>query len=89
MEFDASIDLVAHQLPEGLPPPEATRRARAAVEALPGAGWISVEWCGHFPVAAAGWVRVYWRGRGEVMEGRSWRDLQAVIGAEVAAALAR
>jgi hypothetical protein len=89
MEFDASIELVADQLPEGLPLPEATRRARVAVETLPGAGWVSVAWCGHFPAVAAGWVRVYRRGRGEVMEGRSWRDLQAVIEAEVAAALAR
>jgi hypothetical protein len=57
MKFDASIDLVAGHLPEGLPPQEGVRRARGAVEAVPGAGWVSVEWCGHIP--AVKWIRLY------------------------------
>jgi hypothetical protein len=40
-EFDASIDLVVDQLPEGLPPPPG-----GDPEGTTGAGWISINCSG-------------------------------------------
>jgi hypothetical protein len=85
MEFDASIDLVADHLPKGLSSNEAVQRAREAVEALPGAGWISVEYCGDIP--SVRWIRLFQRGRGKVMEGGLWDQLQADVEATIAAAM--
>ncbi len=86
MEFDASIDLVASQVPDWLPPEDAVRRVREAVEALPGAGWVSVEWCGNAPHVR--WIRLYRPGHGAVMEGPPWDHLQARIEAVVGHAIA-
>lgn len=85
MEFDASIDLVADHLPEGLPSRDGVQRAREAVEALPGAGWISIEYCGHYPPGE--WIRLFRPGRGEVMEGGPWDQLRANVVATIAAAM--
>jgi hypothetical protein len=64
MDFEASIDLTTDVVPQ------AVERVRLAVEQLPGASWISVEWCGQMPSAKLPieWVRVYRRGRGGLME---------------------
>ena len=85
MEFDVSVDLVAGHLPQGLAPTDAVRRVRAAVEALPGAMWVSVEWCGDAP--AIRWLRLYRRGRGEEMKGDPWDRLRNEVKVAVAQAL--
>jgi hypothetical protein len=85
MEFDASLDLRADLVPDNLTPREAVELVRAAVEALPGAGWISVAWCGHCPPVP--WVRVYKPGRGEAMEGGEWDLIEARIKAAAMAAV--
>jgi hypothetical protein len=87
MEFDASIDLFADHLPDGLSSKEGVERAREAVEALPGAGWISVEYCGHYQPGE--WIRIFRPGRGEIMEGGLWDQLQANVAATVAEAMSK
>ena len=64
LQFDASVDLTEHNIPPGMPPTVAVERAREALRALTGAGWVSVEWCGGAP-AGASWARVYKRGSAE------------------------
>ena len=64
LQFDASVDLTEHNVPPGMPPAIAVERAREALEALTGAGWVSVEWCGGAP-AEASWARAYQRGSAE------------------------
>ena len=56
--FDASVDLTEHNIPPGMPPTIAVERAREALGALTGVGWVSVEWCGEAP-AEASWARAY------------------------------
>jgi hypothetical protein len=56
--FDASVDLTVHTVPGHLDPSQAVARVRAAVESLPGAGWVSVEWCGD-ATASLPWVTLY------------------------------
>ena len=58
LQFDASVDLTEQNIPPGMPPAIAVERAREALEALTGAGWVSVKWCGRAP-AEASWTRVY------------------------------
>ncbi len=64
LQFDASVDLTEHNIPPGMPPALAVERAREALGALTGAGWVSVEWCGGAP-AGASWARAYKRGSAE------------------------
>ena len=64
LQFDASVDLTEHNIPPGMPPALAVERAREALGALTGAGWVSVEWCGGAP-AQASWARAYKRGSAE------------------------
>ncbi len=56
--FDVSIGLLDEMVPAGLEPPEAVRRARAAVSALPGAGRVSADYSGLVPPGLP-WLRVY------------------------------
>lgn len=50
MTFDACIDLLARDVPRGMSAADAVRAVRQAVEALPGASWIDVEFLGEgFP----------------------------------------
>jgi hypothetical protein len=58
MDFDASIDLPTDVVASPIPLHQAADRVRLAVEQLPGAFWISVEWCGQMPSV------VYRRSRG-------------------------
>jgi hypothetical protein len=87
MDFDASIDLTTDVVPPHIPPHQAAERVRLAVEQLPGAFWISVEWCGQMPSLKQPieWVRVYRRSRGGIMEGRPWDAIKVDIKAKVAA----
>ena len=78
---------VADHLPTGLSSREGVQRAREAVETLPGAGWISVEYCGHYPLGE--WIRLFRRGRGEVMEGGPWDRLRADVAAAIAEAISK
>lgn len=61
--FDVCIDLTVHIVPAGISPAVAVARVREAVERVPGAGWISVEWCGDAP-ASAPWLRLFRQGNG-------------------------
>jgi hypothetical protein len=89
MDYDASIDLTTDVIPAHVPPLDAVGRVRTAVEKLPGAFWISVEWCGSLPPVQPPieWVRVYRRHRGNTMAGEPWDTIKADIKATVAAVL--
>ncbi len=56
--FDASNDLLDDTVPAGMSPPEAVQRVKAAVQALPVAGWTSVDYTGLVPPGLP-WLRVY------------------------------
>ena len=66
--FDASIDLTIHTVPPGTQPSVAVERVRDAVADLPGARWVSVEWCGDAP-ASLPWIAVYEPGNAVPMTG--------------------
>ena len=69
MQFDVSIDITEAILPPGSTiPPDAAERVGAAVRALPGAGWVSVEVCPGVPTGLP-WIAVYRLGRSERLEG--------------------
>jgi hypothetical protein len=87
MDWDCSIDLVsAHLEPGSAAPGDAVERVRAAVERLPGAGWISVAWCG--PLPASRWLRVYPRGMSMEPEGDEWTAIRDRVAATVSRVLA-
>lgn len=87
MDWDASIDIVAAHLEPGCSEPgEAVERVRQAVEQMPGAGRISVAWCG--PVPAIGWLRVYQPGRYLEPDGAEWERVRRQVKRTVALALA-
>jgi len=66
-EFDACIDLVAAIVPARFEPQVAVVLVRSAVERIPGANWISVEWCGNSPQTDS-FIRVFARGHGKIRE---------------------
>jgi hypothetical protein len=73
--FDCSIDLTKHHpVPADLAPSQAAELVRAAIEALPGARWVSVEWCGDTPPDLP-WLRVYALGDGREQSGGVWSEL--------------
>jgi len=79
LEFDACIDLNQHNTPAGIAGEEAVRRVRAAVEDLPGAAWVSVEWCAPSP-STLSWLRLFRRGDGrERTEEPAFQDLRERI----------
>jgi hypothetical protein len=87
MNWDASIDIGSAHLEPGCPAPgEAVQRVRQAVERMPGAGSISVAWCGAVP--AKGWLRVYPRGHYLEPEGPEWECVRRQVQRIVALALA-
>jgi len=61
------------------------RRVRRAVQRMPGAGSISVAWCGPSPVKA--WLRVYPRGQYLEPEGPEWEWVRRQVQRTVALAL--
>lgn len=82
MQFDVSIDLTDWLVPPGADPLAATNRVRSAVERLPGAGWVSVEWCGNTP-ADLPWLRLFRPGCAEVVVGGEWDALEQLVTAAV------
>lgn len=85
-EFDACIDLTVHNVPAGVPSDVAVSRVRAAVEKLPGAAWISVEWCGEAPESPL-WLRLFKAGNGQQQSGGAWDVLADKITATMRDAL--
>lgn len=76
LAFDALIDLNPGDLPAGLSREAAVAVVVAAVGALPGAGWISVEVHPRdIPVAA----RVFPAGTSTPQTGEAWRTLQIQV----------
>lgn len=63
MKFDASVDITDAMVPpsSGVPDTATLIRVRAAVAALPGAGWVSVERCAGTPDGLP-WLSVYGAG---------------------------
>jgi hypothetical protein len=87
MEWDASIDLVqAHLEAPSADPSQAVEAVRFAVQSLPGAGWVSVAWCGAMP--AVRWLRVFRPGSSVEQEGAEWATLKRRIESIVSRALA-
>ena len=84
--FDACLDLTVRVVPGGTPPKVAVERVRSAVQALPGAAWISVEWCGDAP-GESRWLRVFPEGEGAEQWDGTWADLRERITATVRHAL--
>ena len=82
--FDVCLDLTVRTVPEGMAPQIAVERVRSAIEALPGAGWVSVEWCGHAP---SRWLRVFPAGVGSEQEDGEWAELRERITATMQEAL--
>ena len=78
-KFDASIDLLTRLVPSDIPSAAAVERVRSAVERLPGANWISVEWCGDVP-GSPPWLRLY-------KSGGIWDELTHLIKATALHAL--
>ncbi len=86
MNWDATIDSVAAHLEPGRTTPgEAIERVRQAVERIPGAGAISVAWCG--PVPAKGGLRIYPHGQYLEPEGPEWESVRRQVQHTVAMAL--
>jgi hypothetical protein len=86
IEFDACIDLVG-EAARG-----AVHKVRAAVETLPGAAWISVEYCPDWPpeagtrpeaVATDRWITVWARGSSRPVSGPQWDALRERVRAVV------
>ena len=74
LRYDVSIDLTEAILSPGMPPSRAAELVRAAVRALPGAGWVSVEDCRGAPPGLR-WVTTSRRGarrRRAVVNGRAF-----------------
>ncbi len=87
MEWDASIDRVAAHLAPGIRVPgDAVDRVRAAVESLPGACWVSVEW--HDDIPAVRWLRVFWSGNSLEPDGPDWDALRRRIASTIEEVLA-
>ncbi len=87
MQWDASIDVVeAHLEAPEADPSQAVEAFRFAVQSLPGAGWVSVAWCGAMP--AVRWLRVFRPGSSVEQEGAEWDTLKRRTESIVSRALA-
>lgn len=77
IEFDVTVGLCAWHLRgrADADPTGAVAAIREAIERLPGANWIDVEFWGPCS-ATANWVQVYPRGRCFTPDGSSWRRLK-------------
>jgi hypothetical protein len=86
--FDASIDLPAAIVPPEMPPGEAVSRVRRAVEALPGAGCVSVDWSGLVPPGLP-WLCLFEPGKQVAVTGGAWGSLAGDIQSAAQRALRR
>jgi hypothetical protein len=77
VRFDASITLGAHHLGQNAQA-EAVAAARYAVEAMPGAFWVSVDYGGDYPPHLQA-VVVYPRGTCRIPATPAWVQLQAKV----------
>jgi hypothetical protein len=82
MDWDACIDLVSAHLEPGTDAHgDAVAAVRAAVQKLPGVGWVSVAWFGDLP--AERWLRVFRPGSSMPVEGPEWdrvrRDVERAV----------
>jgi len=84
--FDACIDLTRDRIPEGVDARDAVQWIREAVEAMPGAAWISVMDCGMAP-SHLPWIRVFSVAGGLQMPTAKLEALTAEIEATVWRAL--
>lgn len=94
--FDAIIDLTVHHLAAaGLPDTrssEALAAVRSGIQAMPGAGWIDVEYLGAMPLslvqaAEDRWIRVFKAWNAVPPEGPEWTKLRQDIEARLWEAL--
>ena len=86
LSFDVTIDLTDDIVPPGVRPHQAVHRVRAAVEAMPGAGWVSVDYFGLIPPGLP-WIVLYEAGCVLTLEPALTGDLAARIEATVRVAL--
>ena len=84
-EFDATITIGVHHL-GGAMPGHAVSAVRDAVEAIPGANWIVVEYGGAYPQFLRP-VTVYPRGRFVTPETEEWARLNKAVEAAVGEAI--
>jgi hypothetical protein len=82
IKFDASIDLTPRMIPDGVDVQAALVATRRAVQTLPGANWISVEYYAEVS-ATIPWIRVFLPGNSRVQSGQKYiaieDDIQAVV----------
>jgi len=86
--FDASIDLGGSHMPAGLDRAEAVAAVRAAVQALPGAGWIDVAFYPPGIAVQGPWVRLFRPGGGGGPAGADGDALRGVVEGVALAAIA-
>lgn len=77
--FDALIALAPDMLPPGVSRADAVRAVRAAVQAMPGAGWIGVEYHGVPSGLGLRWVEVFPPDSGLPLKGERWDALRAAV----------
>lgn len=86
--FDALIALAPDMLPPGSSRADAVRAVRAAVQAMPGAGWVGVEYHGVPSGLGLRWVEVLPPDSGLPLKGERWDALRATVERAARAALA-
>ena len=77
--FDALVALAPDMLPPGASRAEAVRAVRAAVQAMPGAGWVGVEYHGVPSGLGLRWVEVFPPDSGLALKGERWDALRAAV----------
>ena len=86
--FDALIALGPQHLPSGIDRNAAAEAVREAVQAMPGAEWISVERHGMALPAGMGWIELHAPGSSVPRVGATWDSLGAEVERVVLAAIA-
>lgn len=86
ISFDATVDIPESFMPPGMRPYEAVYRGREALEAMPGAGWVSVDYAGIIPPEVP-WIVLYAAGSAEPLDPLHGLDLAARIESAVRLAL--
>ena len=86
--FDASIDLTDQAIPAGMAPTEAVGRVLRAVGAIPGAGWVSVDYAGKAP-AGLPLVRLFTPGTASAQTEGRWAGQAGMVQAVARFALGK